>query len=102
MDDTARMDFHQRFGHLPDEVERRTRALLLAHALAQIAAGKILHHDVCVCIGLAVTIDLRHVWMADLRDQVVFLQKPLQQVEPALAEVQYLEHARRSGRLVLG
>ena len=83
MHDAARVHFDQRLGNLTDVIERDPRRKLLANALAQIAAGEILHDDVGVRLGLAVTEDLGDVGMMDLRDQIVFLQETLQQIEPA-------------------
>src|SRR4051794_31295493 len=94
------MHFNERLGHLTDGIESHARRQSFADALAQIAAWEIFHHNVRMRVGLTMTEDLSDIGMADLRDEIIFLQKALQEIESAFADVEHLEHARGSGRLV--
>ena len=72
---------------------------------AQIAAREVFHRDVGVIVGNAEIEDAHHVRMADLRDQLVFLQeaRELHVLVARLRRIaQYLEHDHLTGALALG
>ena len=68
----------------------------IGNALAQIAAGQVLHGDVGTILGKALLINLRNVWMTYLSNQCIFLQEPLQHVLIGI-DRDHLEHPGLTG-----